>query len=93
MLGTNQFTLSNDSGGKSFTVTVESNTMYEDFGDSGCTASPAVIPFALTKLETPRLRIRRAGNCYCWGALTRRARLCQPSLRSHSSRVRKRISG
>jgi len=40
-LGTNQFTLTNESSGQSFTITVDSNTVYEDFDRSGCTASPA----------------------------------------------------
>ena len=40
-LGTNQFTLTNESSGQSFTVMVDSNTVYEDFDRSGCTASPA----------------------------------------------------
>jgi uncharacterized protein DUF5666 len=41
MLGTNQFTLMNERSGQSFTITVDGNTMYEDFDRSGCTASPA----------------------------------------------------
>ena len=41
MLGTNQLTLTNESSGQSFTVMVDSNTVYEDFDRSGCTASPA----------------------------------------------------
>ena len=41
MLGTNQFTLMNGRSQQSFTVTVDSNTMYEDFDRSGCTVSPA----------------------------------------------------
>ena len=40
-LGTNQFTLTNERSGQSFTVAVDSNTMYEDFDRSGCSASPA----------------------------------------------------
>ena len=40
-LGTNQFTLTNERSGQTFTITVDSNTMFEDFGNSGCTASPA----------------------------------------------------
>jgi len=40
MLGTNQFTLMNERSGQSFTITVDNNTMYEDFDRSGCTASP-----------------------------------------------------
>jgi len=39
-LGANQFTLTNRKSGKSFTINVDSNTMFEDFGRSGCTASP-----------------------------------------------------
>jgi Domain of unknown function (DUF5666) len=39
-LGTNQFTLTNRRSGKSFTINVNSNTMFEDFGRAGCTASP-----------------------------------------------------
>ena len=39
-LGTNQFTLINRRSGKSFTINVDSNTMFEDFGRAGCTASP-----------------------------------------------------
>lgn len=41
MLGNNQFTLTNDSSGQSFTITVDNNTVYEDFDRSGCLASPA----------------------------------------------------
>jgi hypothetical protein len=41
MLGTNQFTVMNERSGQSFTITVDNNTMYEDFDRSGCTASPA----------------------------------------------------
>src|SRR5215469_669491 len=40
-VGTNQFTLVNRRSGQSFTITVDSNTVFEDFGRSGCTASPA----------------------------------------------------
>lgn len=39
-LGTNQFTLVNRRSGKSFTVNVDSNTVFEDFGRAGCTATP-----------------------------------------------------
>jgi Domain of unknown function (DUF5666) len=39
-LGTNQFTLTNRRSGKSFTINVDSNTMFEDFERAGCTASP-----------------------------------------------------
>jgi len=38
-LGTNQFTLV-DRHGQSFTVNVDSNTVFEDFDRAGCTASP-----------------------------------------------------
>jgi hypothetical protein len=38
--GMNQFTLMNERSGQSFTITVDSTTMFEDFGRSGCTASP-----------------------------------------------------
>src|SRR5215471_1613618 len=38
-VGTNQFTLVNRSG-QSFTVNVDSNTVFEDFGRAGCTESP-----------------------------------------------------
>ena len=40
-VGTNQFTLMNEHSGQSFTITVDSNTAYEDFDRSGCTAMPA----------------------------------------------------
>lgn len=40
-LGTNQFTLMNERSGQSFTINVDSNTSFEDFDRSGCTASPA----------------------------------------------------
>jgi hypothetical protein len=40
-LGANQFTLTNERSGQSFNVTVDGNTMYEDFDRSACTASPA----------------------------------------------------
>jgi len=39
-LGTNQFTLVDRRNSQSFTVTVDSNTMFEDFGRAGCTANP-----------------------------------------------------
>lgn len=39
-LGTNQFTLTNRRGGRSFTINVDGNTMFEDFGRAGCTANP-----------------------------------------------------
>ena len=40
-LGTNQFTLMNRRSGQSFTVSVDSNTVFEDFDRAGCTATPA----------------------------------------------------
>ncbi len=40
-LGTNQFTLTNERSGQTFTINVDSNTVFEDFGNSGCSASPA----------------------------------------------------
>ncbi len=40
-LGTNQFTLMNERSGQSFTINVDSSTVFEDFDRSGCTASPA----------------------------------------------------
>lgn len=40
-LGTNQFTLVNERSGQAFTINVDSNTVFEDFGNSGCTALPA----------------------------------------------------
>ena len=39
-VGTNQFTLMNRRSGKSFTVNVDKNTVFEDFERAGCTASP-----------------------------------------------------
>jgi hypothetical protein len=39
-LGTNMFTLMNERSGQSFTVNVDSNTVFEDFDKAGCTASP-----------------------------------------------------
>jgi len=39
-LGTSQFTLMNERSGQSFTVNVDSNTVFEDFDKAGCTASP-----------------------------------------------------
>jgi len=40
-LGSNQFMLTNERSGQTFTISVDSNTVFEDFGNSGCTASPA----------------------------------------------------
>jgi hypothetical protein len=39
-VGTNQFTLTNERSGQSFTVNVDSNTAFQDFDRAGCTASP-----------------------------------------------------
>jgi Domain of unknown function (DUF5666) len=39
-VGSNQFTLMNRRSGKSFTVNVDSNTVFEDFDRAGCTATP-----------------------------------------------------
>jgi len=39
-LGTNQFTLVDRRNGQSFTVNVDSNTVFEDFDRAGCMASP-----------------------------------------------------
>ena len=39
-LGTNQFTLVDRRNGQSFTVNVNSNTVFQDFDRAGCTASP-----------------------------------------------------
>jgi len=39
-VGTNQFTLMNRRSGQSFTIMVDSNTLFEDFGRAGCTANP-----------------------------------------------------
>jgi Domain of unknown function (DUF5666) len=40
-VGSNQFTLMNERSGQSFTIMVDTNTTFEDFQRSGCTASPA----------------------------------------------------
>jgi hypothetical protein len=37
------FTLMNERSGQSFTITVDKNTMFEDFDRTGCTANPADI--------------------------------------------------
>jgi hypothetical protein len=37
------FTLMNERSGQSFTISVDANTVYEDFNRAGCTASPADI--------------------------------------------------
>src|SRR5215471_1329 len=47
-VGTNQFTLVNRSG-QSFTVNVDSNTLFEDFDRAGCTASPQ--DFSCVKMD------------------------------------------
>ena len=39
-VGKNQFTLTDERSGQSFTINVDSNTMFEDFDRSGCTANP-----------------------------------------------------
>lgn len=43
MVGSNQFTLMNERSGQSFTIMVNSNTVFEDFDRTGCTANPADI--------------------------------------------------
>jgi hypothetical protein len=48
-VGTNQFTLVNRRSGQSFTVNVDSNTVFEDFGRAGCTASPQ--DFSCVKMD------------------------------------------
>jgi Domain of unknown function (DUF5666) len=40
-VGNNQFTLMNEQSGQSFNVSVNSSTVFEDFGRTGCTANPA----------------------------------------------------
>ena len=40
-VGINQFTLMNARSGQSFTINVDNNTAFEDFGRAGCTANPA----------------------------------------------------
>lgn len=42
-VGSNQFTLVNERSGQSFTISVDSSTVFEDFDSSGCTANPADI--------------------------------------------------
>lgn len=39
-IGMNQFTLMNERSGQSFMISVDSNTKFEDFQRSGCTANP-----------------------------------------------------
>ena len=41
VVGSNQFTLMNEKSGQSFTISVDSNTAFEDFDRAGCTANPA----------------------------------------------------
>jgi hypothetical protein len=48
VVGSNQFTLMNEKSGQSFVISVDSNTAFEDFDRTGCTASPAV--FSCVKL-------------------------------------------
>src|SRR5258708_20959945 len=38
VVGSNQFTLMNEKSGQSFAITVDSNTAFEDFDRTGCTA-------------------------------------------------------
>jgi hypothetical protein len=40
-VGMDQFTLMNERSGQSFTITLDSSTVFEDFDRSGCMASPA----------------------------------------------------
>ncbi len=40
-MGTNQFTLTDQRSGQTFTVNVDGNTVFEDFDRSGCTVNPA----------------------------------------------------
>ncbi len=40
VVGSNQFTLMNEKSGQSFVISVDSNTAFEDFDRTGCTASP-----------------------------------------------------
>ena len=49
MVGTNQFTLTNPRSGQSFTINVDSNTVFEDFGRAGCTANPQ--DFSCVKMD------------------------------------------
>jgi hypothetical protein len=39
-IGTNQFTLTNERTGQSFTIMVDGNTEFDDFDRAGCTANP-----------------------------------------------------
>jgi hypothetical protein len=49
IVGTNQFTLTNRRSGQPFTINVDSNTMFEDFGRAGCTANPQ--DFSCVKMD------------------------------------------
>jgi len=40
VVGNNQFTLMNERSGQSFTISVDSNTVFEDFDRAGCTSNP-----------------------------------------------------
>ncbi|PYU24589.1 MAG: hypothetical protein DMG32_13425 [Acidobacteria bacterium] len=40
-VGNNQLTLMNERSGQSFNVSVDTNTVFQDFDRSGCTANPA----------------------------------------------------
>jgi len=42
-VASNQFTLMNERSGQSFTISIDSNSVFEDFGRTGCTANPADI--------------------------------------------------
>lgn len=48
-VGSKQFTLMNRRSGKSFTVNVDSNTMFEDFDRAGCAATPQ--DFSCVKMD------------------------------------------
>lgn len=48
-VGSNQFTLMNRRSGKSFTVNVDSHTVFDDFDRAGCTASPE--DFSCVKMD------------------------------------------
>lgn len=48
-VGSNQFTLMNRRSGKSFTVNVDSNTVFEDFARAGCAVTPA--DFSCVKMD------------------------------------------
>jgi hypothetical protein len=58
-VGSNQFTLMNRRSGKSFMVNVDSNTVFEDFGRAGCTATPA--DFSCIKMDQI-LQVRLSEN-------------------------------